>query len=230
VKIIYIASPYTIGDVAANVRVQIEAAHLILDTGHCPVVPLLSHFLHIHRQRPYQDWTEMGLAIIPRVDIVLRLPGESRGADEEVRLAVKLGIPVAHGLDELSVVLRKLEGTDSLLRESENDAEKADSRKRQARRTSMLTKLPSGDWIEVEEVRDVAVTKKRDVGCGIIVMDKVIILTSRGMAHRVDCPDGITAQALADKLAAESNEARGAIIEAAKRDLGKTIKQDEKQV
>jgi hypothetical protein len=34
-KIIYIASPYTIGDVAANVHVQIEAAHKIMDAGHC---------------------------------------------------------------------------------------------------------------------------------------------------------------------------------------------------
>jgi hypothetical protein len=104
-KIIYLASPYTIGDVAANVAVQIDAAHKILDLGHCPVAPLLSHFLHIQRQRPYQDWVNMDLALIPRMDIVLRLPGESRGADKEVQTAQKFNIPVVFSWEELTDLL-----------------------------------------------------------------------------------------------------------------------------
>ena len=99
--IIYITSPYTIGDVAANVAVQMDAAHRILDAGHCPVAPLLSHYLHIHRQRPYRDWVEMDLALIPKMDVVLRLPGESKGADGEVALAKALGIRVVYGWTEL---------------------------------------------------------------------------------------------------------------------------------
>lgn len=100
-KVIYIASPYTLGDVAANVAVQLEAAHKIMDAGHCPVAPLMSHYLHIHRQRPYQEWIDVDLALIPKMDIVLRLPGESKGADGEVALARKLGIPVVFGWDAL---------------------------------------------------------------------------------------------------------------------------------
>lgn len=107
-KIIYIASPYTLGDVAANVAVQIEAAHKIMDAGHCPVAPLLSHYLHIHRQRSYQDWVEMDLALIPRMDVVLRLPGKSSGADGEVALAEKHGIPVAHGWENLVLLLANI--------------------------------------------------------------------------------------------------------------------------
>ena len=99
--IIYITSPYTIGDVAANVAVQMDAAHRILDAGHCPVAPLLSHYLHIHRQRPYRDWVEMDLALIPKMDVVLRRPGESKGADGEVALAKALGIRVVYGWTEL---------------------------------------------------------------------------------------------------------------------------------
>ena len=99
--IIYITSPYTIGDVAANVAVQMDAAHRILDAGHCPVAPLLSHYLHIHRQRPYRDWVEMDLALIPKMDVVLRLPGESKGTDGEVALAKALGIRVVYGWTEL---------------------------------------------------------------------------------------------------------------------------------
>lgn len=104
-KIIYIASPYTKGDVAANVAVQVDAAHKIMDLGHCPVAPLLSHYLHIFRQRPYQDWVTMDMALIPRMDIILRLPGESTGADDEVALARKLGIVVAYGWEELGILL-----------------------------------------------------------------------------------------------------------------------------
>lgn len=105
-KLIYIASPYTIGDVGANVRVQLDAAHTILDMGHCPIAPLLSHYLHIHRQRPYQDWMAMDMAIIPRMDAVLTLPGPSKGADAEVALANQLHIPVLYGWAELRAFLQ----------------------------------------------------------------------------------------------------------------------------
>ena len=100
-KIIYIASPYSIGDIAANVARQMEVAHLIMDAGHCPIVPLMSHYLHIYRRRPYQEWLNCDLALIPKVDLVVRLPGESKGADQEVALAESLNIPVVFGLVEL---------------------------------------------------------------------------------------------------------------------------------
>jgi glycine cleavage system pyridoxal-binding protein P len=62
--------------------------------------------MHIHRQRPYDDWLEMDLALIPRMDIVLRLPGESAGADKEVATAKQHGIPVAFGWGELRALLQ----------------------------------------------------------------------------------------------------------------------------
>jgi hypothetical protein len=105
-KVIYIASPYTKGDVAANVAVQIEAAHRLLDAGLCPIAPLLSHYLHIARQRPYQDWTAMDMELVKRSDVVLRLPGESSGADAEVALARSLGLPVAFSFGELWTLLK----------------------------------------------------------------------------------------------------------------------------
>lgn len=99
--VIYISSPYTVGDVGANVSRQIEAAHRIMDMGHAPIVPLLSHFLHIHRQRPYEDWMQADLATVRACDIVLRLPGESKGADREVEQAKRYNIQVAYGWDGL---------------------------------------------------------------------------------------------------------------------------------
>lgn len=105
--VIYISSPYTVGDVGANVSRQIEAAHRIMDMGHAPIVPLLSHFLHIHRQRPYEDWMQADLATVRVCDIVLRLPGESKGADREVEQAEFYNIPVAYGWEGLA---KELEG------------------------------------------------------------------------------------------------------------------------
>lgn len=104
--IVYIASPYTKGDVAANVSVQIEAAHRIMDMGHTPIGPLLAHFLHLYRQRPYEDWIKMDLAILPLADLVLRLPAkngdwESCGADRECSEARARGITVVWGWNAL---------------------------------------------------------------------------------------------------------------------------------
>ena len=104
-KLIYIASPYTVGDVGFNVRVQMDAAHRILDMGHCPVAPLLSHFLHIHRSRPRLDWLAMDMALLGRCDILLRLGGASPGATAEVAFAGKNGIPVVLGWGQLVKML-----------------------------------------------------------------------------------------------------------------------------
>lgn len=104
-SVIYIASPYSVGDVAANVSTQIDAAHRIMDMGHAPIAPLLSHYLHIYRQRPYEEWLKSDLEIIRKVDVVLRLPGASKGADQETGLAEELDIPVAHGWDQLGWIL-----------------------------------------------------------------------------------------------------------------------------
>ena len=101
IKVVYIASPYTLGDVAANVAEQMRVAHLLLDLGFCPISPLLTHFLHIYRQRPYEEWMAMDMTLLRRADAVLRLPGESPGADREVEEAKREGIPTFFDTDEL---------------------------------------------------------------------------------------------------------------------------------
>jgi hypothetical protein len=100
-KLIYISSPYTLGDVGRNVAVQMDAWHEILDAGHLPFAPLLTHYLHIYRQRPYEEWMNYDLAILKRMDALLRLPGESNGADREVQAMQALNKPVLIGWDNL---------------------------------------------------------------------------------------------------------------------------------
>jgi hypothetical protein len=108
---VYIASPYTKGDVAQNVRVQLDVADELMALGYCPIVPLFSHFQHLHKPRPYEDWMRIDEEKIRRCDVVLRLPGESAGADREVRLAESLGIPVVHTTAKLvAIKIRERKG------------------------------------------------------------------------------------------------------------------------
>jgi hypothetical protein len=98
---IYVAGPYTRPDPGANTRAAMDAGHRLLDAGYAPMVPHLTHYMELHRARPYEDWLQLDLAWVAVSDAVLRLPGESSGADRETALAARLGIPVYHDLGTL---------------------------------------------------------------------------------------------------------------------------------
>ena len=98
---VYIASPYTKGDIAVNVKAQIDVVDVLMDFGFAPYAPLYSHFQHMAHPRPYTDWVEIDLVWVEVCDCLLRLPGESPGADGEVKLALELGKPVFYAINEL---------------------------------------------------------------------------------------------------------------------------------
>lgn len=93
-KRVYIAGPYTKGDVAVNVRNAIAAADTLLAAGHWPFVPHLTHFWHLIYPRDWHDWIALDERWLLCCEAVVRLPGDSKGADHEVRLAKNYGIPV----------------------------------------------------------------------------------------------------------------------------------------
>ena len=97
-KLVYIASPYTFGDLAVNVRRQIFNAEYIRDAGFVPEVPLLSHFWHMISPHNYEYWMQLDLDKLEHCDCLVRLSGESKGADREVEYAKKLGIPVYYSV------------------------------------------------------------------------------------------------------------------------------------
>lgn len=104
---VYIAAPYTKGDVAINVRTAIEAGSRLWDTGFAPFIPHLTHFWHLVTPKPYQEWLEIDNEWLPVCNAFLRLPGESSGADKEEALAKSLGIPVFY--NEMELLKWKLE-------------------------------------------------------------------------------------------------------------------------
>lgn len=103
---VYVAGPYTSGDVPVNVRNAYEAANRLADLGFAPFVPHATHFWHMLFPRPYKFWLELDNEFLPCCAAVLRLPGASQGADGEVKLAESLGIPVFHDVESLAEFFR----------------------------------------------------------------------------------------------------------------------------
>ena len=104
-KRIYIASPYIIGDKTVNVNRQLGAANELMDLNYVPYVPLLRHFQNLAYPRPEADWLRLDKEWVKVCHAVLRLPGESKGADAEVELAHSCGIPVFYSIEELKEML-----------------------------------------------------------------------------------------------------------------------------
>lgn len=99
---IYVAGPYTQGDVALNVHRAYEAANRLADLGFAPFVPHATHFWHMLFPRPYEFWLNLDNQFLPFCQAVLRLPGSSSGADKEVQLAENLNIPVFTSINDLA--------------------------------------------------------------------------------------------------------------------------------
>lgn len=82
-KKVYIAGPYTLGDTALNVRRAILAADEVWAAGFLPYVPHLDHLWHLVSPKPISTWYAMDIGWLRVCDAVLRLQGESEGADIE---------------------------------------------------------------------------------------------------------------------------------------------------
>jgi len=107
---VYIASPYTVGDTAENVGKQLKTADMLMDYKICPVCPLFSHFQDERYPRDYEEWMEIDIEKLRRCDALLRLPGKSKGADREVDFARKHGIDVYYNMQDCINSLKGVKG------------------------------------------------------------------------------------------------------------------------
>jgi len=98
---IYIAGPYSKGDVAENVRNAIHAGDYVSRFGHVPFIPHLTHFWHMLIPHDYEFWMSQDEQWLSSCDAILRLEGESEGADREVKKAIELGMPVYRSVFEV---------------------------------------------------------------------------------------------------------------------------------
>lgn len=102
---VYIAGPYTARAGKSeddHVADALVVATAVRDAGHVPYVPHLSHYWHARHPRPYEDWMAIDLAIVGRCDALLRMQGDSPGADREVAHAKALGLPVVYDVSEIA--------------------------------------------------------------------------------------------------------------------------------
>lgn len=93
--LVYVAAPYTNPDPVENTHRAVTYATRLYEEGYCtPFVPHLTLAWHLVTPRPVEFWYQLDHEYLARCDAVVRLTGGSSGADAEVEMAFRLGIPV----------------------------------------------------------------------------------------------------------------------------------------
>ena len=105
---VFISGPMsTSGEPGPNLHQAVVAAAILMRSGHTPFVPHLTWIADAISPCSIDQWMRWDKEWLLQCEAVIRLPGDSRGADEEVRLARENEMPVYESVNEL---LRDLEG------------------------------------------------------------------------------------------------------------------------
>lgn len=99
---VYMAGPITKPDPLVNThRALYVAARMLGDGIVTPFVPHLTVLWELVLPQDYETWLAYDFEIIAKCDALLRLPGESAGADREVAHAATVNVPVFHDIRDL---------------------------------------------------------------------------------------------------------------------------------
>jgi hypothetical protein len=102
-KRIYISGPLTSsGNVRENLERAMGVARELIELGFAPFCPHLSYHIDPGEELAHEVWMEVELPWVAVADAVLRLPGESVGAEIEVANAERAGVPVFFTIGELT--------------------------------------------------------------------------------------------------------------------------------
>jgi hypothetical protein len=92
---IYIAGPYSRGIPDETMARVTDAADKLRAAGHAPFIPHTMTFLWaVRHQHEVDYWYAFDLEWLAVCEGIVRLPGDSKGADAEVEFAKARGIPV----------------------------------------------------------------------------------------------------------------------------------------
>ena len=92
-KLVYVAGPIQ-GNPFGCVRQAIPVFTALREIGAVPFLPQLSILHAIIEDPGYEAWLVYDFDVIRLADCLIRLPGVSPGADQEVGFATRLGKPV----------------------------------------------------------------------------------------------------------------------------------------
>lgn len=107
---VYVAGPLSTGKdhqgalydaVCLNVRAAIDAGDRLMKLGYAPFIPHYSHFANLFHFNTWETWMAMDKQWVATCDCLLRLPGPSKGADQEVIWAQQAGKPVFTSIEAL---------------------------------------------------------------------------------------------------------------------------------
>ncbi len=96
---VYVAGLIALGNQLEHFRNAIDAADKLLIAGHTPFVPHLDYWWHVIHPHTPEEWLKWDFEWLKLCEALVRLPGESKGADHEVRVANHYGIPVYYGVE-----------------------------------------------------------------------------------------------------------------------------------
>lgn len=97
---VYVAGPYSSAP-EANTDAAIEWGNELLAAGYVPFIPHLVHFWHERFPGSYEQWMGYVTEFLLTCDVVLRIPGESPGAERELQIARKHSMPIFYHLQDL---------------------------------------------------------------------------------------------------------------------------------
>lgn len=98
---VYISGPITKGNRVHNLDQSLQVQKTLMELGYAPLNPMLTLLIPWAWDVPHDRWVECDCEWVEVADCVLRLPGESAGADQEVHLAASLGLPIFYSIDTL---------------------------------------------------------------------------------------------------------------------------------
>jgi hypothetical protein len=93
---IYIAGPITIGDTLSHIGDAMKMWKWLLDVGFVPFCPHWSALQHMCTPVDHDKWLDYDFHWLRLCHGVVRIVGQSKGADMEVAEAKRIGIPVFH--------------------------------------------------------------------------------------------------------------------------------------
>lgn len=103
-EVIYVAGPYSASTdegKCENTMVAIDTGLVLLERGHYPFIPHLTHFVDQRTDElDYQDYMEWDEELLKRCDSFYYL-GSSPGADAELDVAEDRGMTVYRSLSEV---------------------------------------------------------------------------------------------------------------------------------